>query len=447
MMTTSSRLPQYPKQSNNQQTLFFTKQAPYFPTFTVTVTAMRPPGFTSSSSLTIARRIRRALTDALFAPFRAYSASSSSSSSSKSEAFVLPPVHVAYDVDTAERALRDAGFDERPGTSDASALVGFDIEMRPNFNKTGGKNPPALVQVANARAAVLVHLASMRPTVPPTLAAMCADARTLFVGTGVAVDMKDVERALGVECHGFVDTGVVARTYGHKKFGLKAMSAYYGYAADKPKSTQTSNWEKAPLDEKQITYGAEDAALGLWVLKAMYAEHGGGGAAPDGLNAWAEAFAGATSPKEAWRKNKDKMPEVVIKAFKKFQEVENAESREVWVSKKHKKALGVVQRVEAGATHPVQAAHALADLLRSPKSGKRAVAWFPGGKSEPKAPEPDGMFRVRLKFGSRGMESNGQGSTFKAAKLQAAKNAFDAIRALGDGSTWLKDELELVFDK
>lgn len=404
---------------------------------------MRPPG--SSSSLTIARRIRRALTDALFAPFRAYSASSSSSSKSETEVFVLPPVHVAYDVDTAERALRDAGFDERPDTS--LSLVGFDIEMRPNFNKTGGKNPPALVQVANARAAVLVHLASMRPTVPPTLAAMCADARTLFVGTGVAVDMKDVEKALGVECHGFVDTGVVARTYGHKKFGLKAMSAYYGYAADKPKSTQTSNWEKAPLDEKQITYGAEDAALGLWVLKAMYAEHGGG-TSPDGLHAWAEAFAGATSPKEAWRKNKDKMPEVVIQAFKKFQEKETAESREVWVSKKHKKALGVVQRVVAGATHPVQAAHALADLLRSPKSGKRAVAWFPGGKSEPKAPEPDGMFRVRLKFGSRGMESNGQGSTFKAAKLQAAKNAFDAIRALGDdSSTWLKDELELVFDK
>lgn len=393
--------------------------------------------------MTIARRIRRALTDALFAPFRAYSASSSKS---ESEVFVLPPVHVAYDVDTAERALRDAGFDERPDTS--LSLVGFDIEMRPNFNKTGGKNPPALVQVANARAAVLVHLASMRPTVPPTLAAMCADARTLFVGTGVAVDMKDVEKALGVECHGFVDTGVVARTYGHKKFGLKAMSAYYGYAADKPKSTQTSNWEKAPLDEKQITYGAEDAALGLWVLKAMYAEHGGGGTSPDGLHAWAEAFAGATSPKEAWRKNKDKMPEVVIQAFKRFQEKETAESREVWVSKKHKKALGVVQRVVAGATHPVQAAHALADLLRSPKSGKRAVAWFPGGKSEPKAPEPDGMFRVRLKFGSRGMESNGQGSTFKAAKLQAAKNAFDAIRALGDdSSTWLKDELELVFDK
>lgn len=396
--------------------------------------------------MTIARRIRRALTDALFAPFRAYSASTSSSSS-KSEVFVLPPVHVAYDVDTAERALRDAGFDERPGANDASALVGFDIEMRPNFNKTGGKNPPALVQVANARAAVLVHLASMRPTVPPTLAAMCADARTLFVGTGVAVDMKDVERALGVECHGFVDTGVVARTYGHKKFGLKAMSAYYGYAADKPKSTQTSNWEKAPLDEKQITYGAEDAALGLWVLKAMYAEHGGGAPDPDGLNAWAQAFAGATSPKEAWRKNKDKMPEVVIKAFKRFQEAETAESREVWVTKKHKKALGVVQRVAAGATHPVQAAHALADLLRAPKSGKRAVAWFPGGKSEPKAPEADGMFRVRLKFGSRGMESNGQGSTFKAAKLQAAKNAFDSIRASGDCSTWLKDELELVFDK
>ena len=402
---------------------------------------MRPPGH-SSSSLAIARRIRRALTDALFAPFRAYTASSSK----PTETFVLPPVRVAYDVDDAERALRDAGFDERPGDGDEPSLVGFDVETRPNFTGKTGKNPPALVQVANARAAVLVHLASMRPSVPPTLRAMCADARTLFVGTGVAVDMKDVETWLGVKCDGFVDTGVVARTYGHKRFGLKATSAYYGYAADKPKSTQTSNWEKAPLDEKQITYGAEDAALGLWVLKAMYAEHGGG-ADGCGLNAWAEAFAGATSPEEAWRKNKDNMPEVVIKAFKKFREVEKAESREVWVTKKHKKALGVIERVWAGASHPVQAAHALADLLRSPKSGKRAVAWSPGGKTEPKSPEADGMFRVRLKFGSRGMESNGQGLSFKAAKLEAAKNAFDAIRASGDSSTWLKDELELVFDK
>ena len=349
--------------------------------------------------------------------------------------FVLPPVDVAYDVDTAERALAARGFAPASASDDALSLVGFDIEMRPNFAGGATKNPPALVQVANATGCVLVHLASMRPEVPPTLRALCADARVLFVGTGVAHDMEDMERALGVECKGYVDTGAIARTFGHKKFGLKAMSAYYGYDADKPKSTQTSNWERGPLDEKQIRYGAEDAALGLWVLKCMHRERGGESALMD----WVEAFANAPSASAlASRARSAKVPKIVADALVHYTKEERAEARKKWVLKKVHRGKKLLSNVLNGKLHPVSATSSLADCFRAPRARQTSVVWHV------EQPPDTTMFKATVKIGSE-LAGAASATSLKAAKFEAAQTALNALRSM-DCEKWLTKELELVCD-
>ena len=76
--------------------------------------------------------------------------------SSVVDPFALPPVDVAYDVESAERALALRGFapSAAPG---APRFIGFDVETKPNFTKNvANVNAPALVQLANERGCVLV---------------------------------------------------------------------------------------------------------------------------------------------------------------------------------------------------------------------------------------------------------------------------------------------------
>lgn len=363
--------------------------------------------------------------------------------------FALPSVvSVVYDVLTAEQALREHGFVPNENHL-APALVGFDVETRPSFSKgAANRNAPALVQLSNERACVLVHLASMRGDAPPTLRALCEDPATLFVGSGVLNDMQDLDRTYKFQSRGFVDTGVVALAYGVKKHGLKASSARYGYDAEKPKSVQMSNWERAPLDRRQIDYGAIDAALGLWVLKRMHGEYASDGTT---LLEWASAFANATSPGEVRRRAKKQsgVPACVANALDIFNANAKAESKELWLAKKAKKAAVIVGRVFRGAIDPVSAVTSLSSILSAPKMGSNAkrsetVQWLTGERDA-----STHTFKVQLKLGAttRGM---GEGSTIKAAKTQAAKSVLDELvreKAQDDEyvDRWIKRELEHLY--
>jgi len=350
-----------------------------------------------------------------------------------SKPFALPPVDVAYDVQTAERALEARGF-APTASADAPALVGFDIELRPNFSGNTTRNLPALVQLANERGCVLVHLASMRPEIPPTLRSMCADVNTLFVGTGVEHDMNDLKRSDGIECRGYVDTGAIAQTFGHRTYGLKAMSAYYGYHAEKPKSTQISNWERKPLDEKQIRYGAEDAALGLWVLKSLHAERGG----KTGLIDWVRAFANGSTPGTfTSRAKQHQVPKDVADALAQYTFEERAELRTKWLAKKAMRAQKLLELISAGNVQPMSAAHMISDVLRSPQSKKTSVVW--------EVDEPGGdVFNVNIRLGSE-IFASASAETLKKAKFEAARVALAALKNI-DSQVWLRNELRLVYD-
>ena len=109
---------------------------------------------------------------------------------------------------------------------------------------------------------------------------------------------------------------------------------------------QASNWERAPLNRRQIEYGAIDAALGLWVLKRMHAEYGAGEEGTS-LMAWAEAFAEAETPKEARRRAKERAnstPVCVVRAFETFKERGRDRARGM-VGEKGKSAANVFHQL------------------------------------------------------------------------------------------------------
>ena len=249
--------------------------------------------------------------------------------------------------------------------------------------------------------------------------------------------MRDVDAALGTTSRGYVDVGVIAQTFGHARHGLKAMSARYGYDAEKPKSVQTSNWEKRPLEAKQIDYGAKDAALGLWVLKRLHAEYAGGEAS---LEDWAMAFGNASQPKEAFRSaraNAKTTPACVMEAFERFDQKNRELVKAAWLVRQMKKAQRVVKQMAEGALHPVSATHALMDILHAPKSKRKVVEWVGSGS------KGGGLFEIELKLGSS-VRARGEGRTVKAAKFEAARGAFAALKDgdAADATIWIKRELE-----
>src|SRR5689334_2752776 len=83
----------------------------------------------------------------------------------------------------AERAAADFA---------AERVVGFDTETRPSF-RAGERHPPALAQVATARAVYLFRL--QRMDFSATLGPLLSSARTVKAGVGLADDLRQLATA------------------------------------------------------------------------------------------------------------------------------------------------------------------------------------------------------------------------------------------------------------
>jgi hypothetical protein len=160
---------------------------------------------------------------------------------------------------------------------------------------------------------------------------------------------------------------------------------------------------------------------------------------------WALAFGNASQPKEAFRlarANAKTTPECVAKAFERFDQKNRATAKAAWLVRQMKKAEHIVQKMTEGALHPVSATHALMDILRAPKSKRKVVEWV-GAESK-----GGGLFEVELRLGSS-VRARGEGRTVKAAKFEAARGAFAAIKDgdAVDAGTWIKRELDYAWSK
>jgi ribonuclease D len=141
-------------------------------------------------------------------------------------------------------------------------VLGFDTETRPAFQR-GQSYLPALLQLAGADGVWLIHLRHLE--YPNALWEVLADPSILKVGVSLDYDVKQLQLLHPFEPAGFVDLVSLSAPLGYKSAGLRNLAGnLLGFRISK--GPKTSNWEREPLSEAQVTYAATDA----WVGRELY---------------------------------------------------------------------------------------------------------------------------------------------------------------------------------
>ena len=139
------------------------------------------------------------------------------------------------------------------------AIIGFDTETKPVFQKGQGQKPPALVQMASAQAVYLFQLRDKMNL--PLLAELLAAPHIVKTGVAVAGDIAGLKRVFAFAESNMVDIGEVARRQGMHQTGLRNLAAMM-LGARVSKGCRTSNWGAHVLSPQQIAYAATDAYVG-----------------------------------------------------------------------------------------------------------------------------------------------------------------------------------------
>ena len=141
-------------------------------------------------------------------------------------------------------------------------VVGFDTETRPSF-RAGESHPPALAQVATARAVYLFQL--RQADFSALLGKLISSKITAKAGIGLDYDLRELRKTFAFEPAAIVDLGAVARRHQLEKSGVRPLAALFlGFRI--PKGAKTTNWATRQLSPQQIVYAATDA----WACRELY---------------------------------------------------------------------------------------------------------------------------------------------------------------------------------
>ncbi len=144
----------------------------------------------------------------------------------------------------------------------AERVAGFDTETRPAF-KVGQSYPPALAQLATARAVYLFQLQQL--DFEPELAELMASEGLVKAGVSVRDDVRALKKLYAFSERQVVDLGDMVKRHGLKQSGVRNLAGLFlGYRV--PKGAKTTNWAAPRLSAQQITYAATDA----WVCRELY---------------------------------------------------------------------------------------------------------------------------------------------------------------------------------
>jgi ribonuclease D len=144
-------------------------------------------------------------------------------------------------------------------------VIGFDTETRPSFHKGQFYNV-ALLQLALSDKVFLVRLNDTGLT--SEMADFFENAAILKAGVGVRDDIRMLQKLKRFKAEGFVELTTLSKEAGLQVESVKKLTALLlGFRISK--SAQTSNWEAAQLNEKQISYAATDAWVCLEIYKKL----------------------------------------------------------------------------------------------------------------------------------------------------------------------------------
>lgn len=142
------------------------------------------------------------------------------------------------------------------------AVLGFDTETRPSFNK-GEYYPPALIQLSSADCVYLFRINRTQTLAP--LRPILESATPLKVGVAIKDDVKALRKMEDFQADGFVEINDITQPLGYTNRSLRALAALLMHGRIS-KAAQVSNWARAQLDSKQIHYAATDA----WISRELY---------------------------------------------------------------------------------------------------------------------------------------------------------------------------------
>lgn len=148
-----------------------------------------------------------------------------------------------------------------------AALLGFDSESKPTFQKGEVSTGPHLIQLATFEKAYLFQvnaetLAFLKP--------IFANPNQFKIGFGLSND-KIVFKKKGIELNSIIELSKSFSSFGIKsQMGLKnAMALLFKINLIKSKRISTSNWSRKTLTEQQIHYAVADAYAPLLVFKEL----------------------------------------------------------------------------------------------------------------------------------------------------------------------------------
>ena len=163
------------------------------------------------------------------------------------------PVNIIDQADQLEEALAEIR---------KHSVVGFDTETKPVF-VSGQFNHVSLVQIALPKKVFLVRLKSVG--MAPQIIHFFENEKILKAGVALRDDIKALQKLKHFKADGFFELAELAKQSGLQVESVKKLTALLlGFRISK--SAQTSNWEAASFNEKQISYAATDA----WVCLNIY---------------------------------------------------------------------------------------------------------------------------------------------------------------------------------
>ena len=146
-------------------------------------------------------------------------------------------------------------------------LVGFDTETKPVFVR-GHQNKVALMQIALYEKVFLIRI--NHTGLHPEIIHFLENEHILKAGVALRDDIKALQRLKRFEPQGIVELADLAKKAGLEIEGVKKLTGLLlGFRISK--SVQTSNWEAASLNEKQLSYAATDAWVCLEIFKKLKA--------------------------------------------------------------------------------------------------------------------------------------------------------------------------------
>jgi len=198
------------------------------------------------------------------------------------------PIVVISTAATSDKAVSEIrtelSINQRRLNGDANGhnsfqYLGFDVEIKPKFQKGGDENPPALLQLATATSAYLFRLSyqgmnGSTDAMTESLESLLSDKTIIKVGVGIHKDVEDLKRVYGPHCcsdaTSYLDIGPLAKLRWPKiqRCGLRNLTAtLLGYRLSK--AQQMKNWEMKQMTPAMISYAAADALVALDLLAAI----------------------------------------------------------------------------------------------------------------------------------------------------------------------------------